>query len=493
MFRVDTKTTFNYRFSDPICTKYYSGNIGIYLELMYEQKGLLYNVAISLMSLTNKLTNIVDVTVLDGKSCHTVAKCKGAWTRIVSDKEIEYGKYPGPISKFATYLISFYDAYNRVQKFCLLKFPVETYMGNNIKGSGFDYVNTYLVVAEVPLSIPETKSNTTSEDTTMAKKTTATVKLVSSALSGIVKALVVNAKGVKVTKKGHYSFYLTVGEEVISGRFSKDGAYDCKRGDAEMKIEMVHSTMMADHAFGLLAPDGVVICIAKWDEAKVVEFKFGDKTFKGWPADGQQVTVSVELPKVKEEKPATEGKRGPGRPKKVAAPPVVDDDDEAGDDDGDEAETTAATDDDGDEAGDDDGDEAGDTTGGDPDDDEAEGAADDDGDEATEGGDDDDEGEAAADDDGEEAAEGGDDEEAEEPPTGPAWDEVVKKFKKDTKVEGGKCFLYFDGEGGVEKIKMKSFDAKNKTIEVYIISSKEKATITMGEATWLCLLLNKPE
>lgn len=489
MFKVDNRVSFNYRFSDPICAKYYRGNIGMYTELMFEQKRLLYNVSISLISLTNKLKNSVYVTILDGKSCRTVAKCKGAWTRFISDKEIEYSKYPGPLSKFATYLISFYDPYNRVQKFCILKFPVETYMGNNTKGTGFDHINTYLSVIDVTLSIPEMESQTDQENITMAKKTTAPiVKLATSSLTGIVKALTQkNKKGEKVVKKGHYSFYFTVGDETISGRFSKDGAYDCKRGDAELKVEVVPPGMMADNSVGMVLNDGLGICLSKWNEAKTAEFKFGDKTFKGWPIDGQIITVTVELPKVKEEKPATEVKRGPGRPKKVA--PVVkdeDDDEAATDDDGDE-ETPAATDDDDEAGGDDDGDEETETAG-DPDDDEAEGTADDDGDEASEATDDGD-----GDDDGDEAGEEATDDEAEEPPTGPAWDELVKRFKKDTKPEGGKCYIYFDGEGGVQKIKVKSVDTKNKSLEVFILSTKEKATITLGEATYLCLLLDKPE
>jgi hypothetical protein len=341
----------------------------------------------------------------------------------------------------------------------------------------------------------------------MAKNTTksaAAVSLNTSEIKGIVKMLVTkNSKGEKVTKKGHYSFYMTLGkDDVISGRFSKEGAYDCKRGigdtAVDLKPEMIEASKMADNAFGLIFQEKVGIAITKWDEGKSIEFTYGDKTFKGFPADGQLITVSVVLPKPAAA-PAADGtvKRGPGRPRKDPAPVVVDDDEEevvASDDD---EEVTASGDDDEEVAASDDDEEEVAASG---DDDEEVAASDDDeeeaGDEAA--GDADDEEVATSDDDEEEVAA----EEEEEPPTGPAFDDLVKKFKKDTKAQvkdkagnmvPASCIVYFDGDGGVDKIKVKSVDAKNKSIEVYIFSTKEKATVAEGSAEWRCILLDKPE
>jgi hypothetical protein len=153
-----------------------------------------------------------------------------------------------------------------------------------------------------------------------------------------------------------------------------------------------------------------------------------------------------------------------------------DDDEEVAASDDDDEEATTAGDDDEEVAASDDDDEAGDEAAGDADDEEV----------------------ATSDDDEEEVAA----EEEEEPPTGPAFDDLVKKFKKDTKAQvkdkagnmvPAPCIVYFDGDGGIDKIKVKSIDSKNKSIEVYIFSTKEKATVAEGSAEWRCILLEKPE
>lgn len=504
MYKLCNNIPFNYRFSDPICERYYRGNLGIFLYLTFEQDKLLYNIDVNVVNFIGKITNHVQVTILDGKSCRTVGKANGAWTRILGDKELPYNKHGGLLSKYVIYFISFYDPIKDVQKLCLLKFPADTYTGNNTKSSGFDHVNCYLSIMEVPIDL--TKTTDTQELIIMAKntntKSAAVVTLNSVELKGIVKTVVQkNSKGEKVVKKGHYSFYFTMGKEVVSGRFSKDGAYDCKKGIGEaaidLKVELVQADKMADNSFGIIFTDASSIAITKWDESKSAEFTFGDKVFKGWPAEGQNITVTVTLPKAAAA-PAADGtvKRGPGRPRKDPAPVVVDDDEEevvASDDDeevvasGDDDEEVAASDDDDEEvaasgdddeevAASDDDEEAGDETAGDADDEEV----------------------TASDDDEEEVAA----EEEEEPPTGPAFDDLVKKFKKDTKAQvkdkagnmvPAPCIVYFDGDGGVDKIKVKSVDAKNKSIEVYIFSTKEKATVAEGSAEWRCILLEKPE
>ena len=507
MFKLCGKVPFNYRFSDPLCERYYKGNLGVFLNLTFEQEKLLYNVDVNVVDFIGRITNHVNITILDGKSCRTVGKAKGAWTRIIGDKELPYNKYGGLVSRYVIYFISFYDPIKDIQKFCLLKFPADTYTGNNIKGSGFDHVNCYLDIVELPIDL--TKTTDTEELIIMAKntstKSTAPIVTLNAAeLKGIVKTVVQkNAKGEKIVKKGHYAFYFTMGKEVVSGRFSKDGAYDCKKGVGEAAVElkatMVEADMMKDNSFGIIFTDGIGIAITKWDEAKSAEFTFGDKTFKGFPAEGQLVTVTVTLPKPAAA-PAADGtvKRGPGRPKKEPVPVVVDDDEEevvASDDDeeeavasGDDDEEVAASDDDEEVAASDDDEEEATTS----DDDAEEG-----GDEAA--GDADDEEEVATSDDDEEEAPA---DEEEEVPTGPAFDDLVKKFKKDTKVQvkdkktgamvPAPCIVYFDGDGGVEKIKVKSVDAKNKAIEVYIFSTKDKATVAEGSAEWRCILLDQP-